>query len=86
MRKNEEWAGGCPAANATYPSFGGVQPERRDPRVRQPNVTPGALAGSSGQWSFTSPRLASGTHKIAVFAIDYLSNFELLSNPLTIVV
>jgi predicted Zn-dependent protease len=44
------------------------------------------LVGSSGKWSFTSPKLASGTHNIAVFATDSLGNAGLLSSPLTIVV
>jgi hypothetical protein len=42
------------------------------------------VADSSGHWSFTSPKLASGTHNIAVFATDNLGNSGLLSSPLTI--
>jgi hypothetical protein len=45
-----------------------------------------ATANSSGQWSFTSPKLASGTHNIAAFATDAQGNTGLLSAPLTIIV
>jgi hypothetical protein len=45
-----------------------------------------AVANSSGQWSFTSPKLASGTHHITVFATDCLGESGLLSSPLTVVI
>jgi hypothetical protein len=45
-----------------------------------------AVADSTGKWSFLSPKLAGGTHTIAVFATDSLGNSGLLSASLTVVI